>query len=115
MQLTDDNVQSSNSRLVDVEWETLYSINGKNISKLMQPKFLITLTLLCQGDFKTGGAVETVPFTSKRNQLTIKRVKFECNLSELQYLHLKIKQACNAVTLLTRESKDQIGTKTQSR
>lgn len=35
MQLADDNIQSSNSKLVDVEWESLFAINGKNINKLM--------------------------------------------------------------------------------
>ena len=91
LQLADDNIQSSNPKLVDVEWQTLYQINSKNINKLMQPRFLITLTLLCQGEFRSGGAVETVAFSSKRNQLSIKRIKFECNFAELQNFHSKVK------------------------
>ena len=35
MQLADDNIQVSNPKLVDVEWETLYGINAKNINKMM--------------------------------------------------------------------------------
>lgn len=46
-QLADENVQVSNPKVVDVAWETLYQINGKNINKFMTPRFLITLTLLC--------------------------------------------------------------------
>lgn len=51
MELADENIMVSNPRLVDVEWETIYSINGKNINRLLQPKFKITLTILCKGDF----------------------------------------------------------------
>ena len=83
MQLSEENTQCSNPKLVDVEWQTIYKINGKNINRLMQPRFLITLTLLCSGDFKTGGATETVAWSAKRNQLRIQRVKFESTFSEL--------------------------------
>ena len=51
LELADDNVIVSNPRLVDVEWETVYAINSKNINKLLQPQFNVTLTLLCKGDF----------------------------------------------------------------
>ena len=51
LELADDNIMVSNPRLVDVEWETVYSINGKNINRLLQPRFNITLSLLCKGDF----------------------------------------------------------------
>ena len=44
-------MQVANPKVVDVAWETLYQINGKNINKFMTPRFLVTLTLLCQGDF----------------------------------------------------------------
>ena len=67
LELADDSVIVSSPRLVDVEWETIYSINGKNINRLMQPQFLITLTLLCKGDFAQGGASEAVPYSAKRN------------------------------------------------
>ena len=78
-QLADDSIQCSNPKLVDVEWDTVYSINGKNINKLLLPRFMITISLLCQGDFRNGGASETVLKSSKRNQLRLRRVKFECN------------------------------------
>jgi len=67
LELADDNVMVSNPRLVDVEWEALYSINGKNINRLMQPRFNITLTLLCKGEFVRGGASEAVIRSAKRN------------------------------------------------
>ena len=34
LELADDNIMVSNPRLVDVEWETIYSVNGKNINRL---------------------------------------------------------------------------------
>ena len=37
LELADESVIVSNPRLVDVEWETIYAINSKNINKLMQP------------------------------------------------------------------------------
>ena len=79
MQLADDSIQSSNPKLVDVEWDTIYSINGKNINRLLLPRFMVTISLLCQGDFHKGGASETVLLSSKRNQLRLRRIKFECN------------------------------------
>ena len=60
LELADDNVIVSNPRLVDVDWETIYSINGKNINKICQPRFNVTLSLLCKGDFQQGGVSETV-------------------------------------------------------
>ena len=97
MQLADDNLQCSNPKLVDVEWDTIYSINGKNINRLLMPRFMVTISLLCQGDFRTGGASETVLHSAKRNQITLKRVKFECNYQEMQHFHFKVKNACNAI------------------
>lgn len=35
LELADDNIMVSNPRLVDVEWETIYSINGKHINRLL--------------------------------------------------------------------------------
>lgn len=67
LELADDNVIVSNPRLVDVEWEAIYSINGKNLNRIVQPQFMITLTLLCKGDFMQGGFSEAVPRSSKRN------------------------------------------------
>ena len=67
LELADESVIVSNPRLVDIEWETMYAINSKNMNKLLQPQFNVTLTLLCKGDFMNGGASETVTRSSKRN------------------------------------------------
>ena len=83
LELADDSIMVSNPRLVDVEWETVYSINGKNINRLLQPRFNITLTLLCKGDFVQGGACETVARSAKRNQLRLRRTKFQCTYDEM--------------------------------
>ena len=34
LELADDSIIVSNPRLVDVEWETIYNINGKNLNRL---------------------------------------------------------------------------------
>ena len=47
LQMSDDMLHVSNPRLVDVEWRTVYTLASKNLSKMHQPKFKITLTLLC--------------------------------------------------------------------
>ena len=35
LELADDSIIVSNPRLVDVEWETIYNINGKNLNRLL--------------------------------------------------------------------------------
>ena len=35
-------------RLVDVDWKLIQTLNSKNLNKLFQPRFFITLTLLTQ-------------------------------------------------------------------
>ena len=105
MQLADESLQCSNPKLVDVEWDTIYSINGKNISRLLQPRFIVTLSLLCQGELVKGGASEQVQTSAKRNQLKLKRVKFECTYSEMQHLHFKVKHACNAIQQIIKPPK----------
>ena len=47
MSMSDDMLAVSNPKIVDIEWQTLYSLASKNLNKLMQPYFKITLTLLC--------------------------------------------------------------------
>ena len=47
MSMSDDQLSVSNPKIVDIEWQTLYSLASKNLNKLMQPYFKITLTLLC--------------------------------------------------------------------
>ena len=44
----DDALIVANPRLVDVEWKLIHTLNSKNLNKLFQPRFLITLTLLSQ-------------------------------------------------------------------
>ena len=105
LQLADDNLSVSNPKLVDVEWKVNYNLSSKNLNKLHQPKFLITLTLLCQGDFKLGTPAETVSFTSKRNQLRVHRVQFQCSYQELSHFNFKVKNAINALETLARAPK----------
>lgn len=35
----DDNLQVTNSRLVDIEWRILYQLSSKNLNKVFQPRF----------------------------------------------------------------------------
>lgn len=105
LELADDSVIVSNPRLVDVEWESIYSINGKHINRLLHPRFNVTLTLLCKGDFQGQGASEAVSVSAKRNQLRLRRTKFECTYEEMQHFHLKVKNACNAVNNMIRVPK----------
>ena len=67
MQMQDEQLCVSNPRVVDIEWKTVYALASKNLNKLMQPVFKITLTLLCQGDFQKGGVSEMAQRSSKRN------------------------------------------------
>mmetsp|Transcript_39603 Transcript_39603/g.51898 ORF Transcript_39603/g.51898 Transcript_39603/m.51898 type:complete len:190 (-) Transcript_39603:120-689(-) len=105
LELADDNVIVSNPRLVDVDWEAIYSINGKNINRIVQPQFMLTLTFLCKGDFRQGGASEAVPCSAKRNQLRLRRTKFQCTYDEMQHFHTQVKTACNALNNLTKVDK----------
>ena len=45
--MQDEQLCVSNPRVVDIEWKTVYALASKNLNKLMQPVFKITLTLLC--------------------------------------------------------------------
>jgi hypothetical protein len=42
MSMSDDMLAVSNPKIVDIEWQTLYSLASKNLNKLMQPYFKIT-------------------------------------------------------------------------
>ena len=77
--MNDDNLIVADPRIVDIEWETLYLLGTKNLNKLLTPRFAITLSILGQGDFTKGGAIETVGWSSKRNQLRLTRKRFECD------------------------------------
>ena len=37
--VSDENLQVSNSRIVDIEWKLLYTLSSKNLNKLFQPRF----------------------------------------------------------------------------
>ena len=105
LQLSDENLSVSGPKLVDVEWKVIYNLSSKNLNKLHQPKFLITLTLLCQGDFKRGTPIETVAFSSKRNQLRLHRIQFQCSYQELTHFNFKVKNAINALETFARAPK----------
>jgi uncharacterized protein len=47
----DEHLIVSNPRVVDMEWESTYTLATKNLNKILEPKFVITLTILSQGDF----------------------------------------------------------------
>ena len=68
--LVDESLVCGNSRIVDIEWETVYQLSTKNLSKVLRPDFKITLSILSRGDFiSTKGATTTVPYSSKRNMV----------------------------------------------
>lgn len=48
MSNADDQLIVTNPRLVDVDWKLVQTLNSKNLNKLFQPRFLITLTMLTQ-------------------------------------------------------------------
>jgi hypothetical protein len=48
LSVSDDALTVSNPRLVDIAWKVIYTLNSKNLNKVFQPRFLITLTLLTQ-------------------------------------------------------------------
>lgn len=43
---SDENLSVMNPRLVDVEWKVIYTLSTKNLNKVFETRFLITLTLL---------------------------------------------------------------------
>jgi hypothetical protein len=103
----DENLQTGNARIVDVEWKILYQLSSKNLNKVFAPRFQITLILLSAagGEFYKGGASETAPWSSKRDFMRIKRVQFECDHTELAHLLNKVKGACNALETHIKNAK----------
>ena len=97
LQLQDENLQVTNSRILDIEWKILYCLSSKNLNKLFVPRFQITLVVLGHGEFIKGGALEEVAYTSKKEYMRLKRIQFECDHEELTHLLYKIKSACNAL------------------
>ena len=47
---SDEALSVSNPRLVDVNWEVDYVLSSKNLNKLFEHRFKITLTFLTQMD-----------------------------------------------------------------
>ena len=57
--LMEENLIVSNPKIVDFEWKILYTQSTKNVNKVYQPRFLITLIVLTSGaGFVSGGALE---------------------------------------------------------
>ena len=54
MSLTEEVLGSLNGRLVDVSWRLIYTLSSKNVNKLYEPRFLVTLKILTDG-FGVGG------------------------------------------------------------
>lgn len=103
---SDDGLSVSNPKLVDIEWEVIYALSSKNLNKVFQPRFQITLTMLTQqGGSLQQGASSFFPWTSKRNHLKLKRVQFECDQAELTHMIQKVKQATNSLEQLVKEKK----------
>lgn len=44
----DEQLIVSNQKLVDVDWKVVHTLSSKNLNKIFQPRFMITLTLLTQ-------------------------------------------------------------------
>ena len=72
--LADDTIMVTNPRIVDIEWRILHTLSSKNLNKLFLPRFCITLILLTNGCFKSGGAVEKAEWSSKREVQRIEKV-----------------------------------------
>ena len=103
LSVSDEALTVSNQRLVDVEWRLIYTLNSKNLNKVFQPRFLITLTFLTQ----QGGSVQQGPdvmieWSSKRNHLKLKKIEFECDQAELTHFIHNLKTATNSLELLTK-------------
>ena len=45
--MADDMLCVQNPRIVDFEWKMIYQLASKNLNKICQPVFRITLTMLC--------------------------------------------------------------------
>ena len=104
--VADDALAVSNPRLVDVEWKLLHTLSSKNLNKLFQPRFLITLTLLTQlGGNLQQGADCYIEWSSKRNHLKLKKLEFECDQNELRHLISQTKSACNSLEQMTKMKK----------
>ena len=101
--MADEFLIVSNPRLVDVDWRILQTISSKNLNKILQPRFQITLTMLTQqGDSVQSGCSSLIEWSAKRNQLKLRRLQFECDQTELTHLLQKVKSATNSVEQLNK-------------
>ena len=106
MAMAEESLVVSNARIVDIEWRILYQLSSKNLNKLFEPRFLITLLVLAQNGFVEGGAAEIQPsFGSKRDYLKLRKVQFECDREELTHLIYKLKSGCNALESMIKPPK----------
>ena len=103
MAMQDDMQIVNNARIVDVQWRLLYQLSSKNLNKVFQPRFELTFVLLTSGDFKQGGAIEKVQWDGKRATLRLKKVKIECDHTELTHMLQKIRGACNALETMIKK------------
>ena len=101
--MSDENLQVSNSKIVDIEWKILYALSSKNLNKLFVPRFQISLLVLTNSEFLQGGPSEQIAWSSKRETLKLKKVKFECDHEELSHLLFKVKSACNALDTMIKK------------
>ena len=46
LSVSDEALSVSNPRLVDIEWKVVHTLSSKNLNKMFQPRFQITLTML---------------------------------------------------------------------
>ena len=99
----DDNLIVSNPRLVDVDWKVIHTLSSKNLNKLFEPRFQITLTFLTQQSTSLQqGAESMFPWSAKRNHLKLKKMEFECDQTELTHMLFKVKQATNSLEQITK-------------
>jgi hypothetical protein len=96
--MADDSLCVSNPQLVDVSWDLVYTLGSKNLNKIFEPTFKITLTYLTHQDRSLQQGIDAlVIWSAKRNYLKLKRVEFECNQTELTHLLFKVKTATNSL------------------
>ena len=104
----DEHLIVSNPRLVDVDWKVIHTLSSKNLNKLFEPRFQITLTFLTQQNNSLQQGAETMfPWSAKRNHLKLKKMEFECDQTELTHMLFKVKQATNSLEQITKVQKQK--------
>ena len=78
--VSDESLIVSNPRLVDVNWEVDYVLSSKNLNKLFEHRFKISMTFLTQMDQSLQQGVSSYfPYSAKRNNLKLRKVEFYCD------------------------------------